>query len=244
MHSAYSGSNRSAKAVLMTMMSTAQQSNEHPGATPPDMMLKSLSTGLCGDQLNLKNKYAYKYSRALVSDLGETFGQQQAHGLFFCERGSQKPDQSIDKYLKDRCDATATGAYQTPTDQLDVGFVDSSETLEIYLQRACEASKLELLQVLSAPPYAYIGDPRQLNVSPPEQFWPLPSNTERHGVWFNVEYLPTGDKFPVVCNHSPSSSGWDKLTHEKKRSSSITACCKLVPNQEAGMCMARNCPCG
>ena len=207
MHSAYSGSNRSAKAVLMTMMSTAQQSNEHPGATPPDMMLKSLSTGLCGDQLNLKNKYAYKYSRALVSDLGETFGQQQAHGLFLCEMGSQKSGQSIDKYLKGPCDSTATGVYQTPIDQLDVGFVDSSETLEIYLQRACEASKLEHLQVLSAPPYAYIGDPRQLNVSPPEQFWPLPSNTERHGVWFNVVYLPTGDKFPVVCNHSPSSSG-------------------------------------
>ena len=207
MHSAYAGSNRSAKAVLMTMMSTAQQSNEHPGATPPDMMLKSLSTGLCGNQPNPENKFAYRYSRAFVSDLQETFGQQQAHGLFLCEMGSQKPDQSIDRYLKFRRDAIADGAYQTPSDQVDVGFVDNSETLQEYLQGACKAAKLAHLKILSAPPYAYIGDPRQLNVSPPQQFWPLPSNTERHGVGFNVVYSPSGDKLPVVCNHTPSSSG-------------------------------------
>ena len=33
---------------LMPVVSAAQQSKAHPGATPPDMKLESLSTGLCG----------------------------------------------------------------------------------------------------------------------------------------------------------------------------------------------------
>ena len=74
------------------------------------MILKSLNTGLLGSHLNAENKYAYTYSRALLYDLQETFGQQRAHGLFLCEMGSQKPGQSIDRYLADRCDATAIGA--------------------------------------------------------------------------------------------------------------------------------------
>ena len=53
----------------------ATEDPEERRATAPDMMLKSLNTGLIGSHLNPENKFAYTYSRAFVSDLQETSGQ-------------------------------------------------------------------------------------------------------------------------------------------------------------------------
>ena len=77
------------------------------GAQPPDMDLKAINTGLNKGHLGLDkfgrfNPFAYRFSRALVDDLWEIFGQQEAHGLFLCEMPSQKEDQCIDKYFQER----------------------------------------------------------------------------------------------------------------------------------------------
>ena len=76
----------------------AQHSNNDLGATPPEMILKAINTGLNADHLRVGNPFAYTSSRALVQDLQETFGKPSgnAHGLFMCEMGSQKKDQCID----------------------------------------------------------------------------------------------------------------------------------------------------
>jgi len=199
------------------MTLAAQHCDYQLGAPPLEIILMGLNVGLTGNHLKPDNSFAYTITRALVDDLREIFGRLQAQGLFLCELGSQKRDQVIDMHFKERCDAQAVGTYPTPTRQEDCAFCDRSYSLKEYLQQALQAAKLNHLQVLSAPPYAYIGDTQKLRVSPPERFSTFPGNTHRHGVRYNVEYLPTGDKFPVICNHSPSSGNWDKLTPHKKK---------------------------
>ena len=78
----------------------ADNSVSHAQASP--VILKSLNTGLNCKHLELSNPYAYTFTEALVKDLRETFGPQQAQGLFLCEMGSQKPDQNIDTYFEHR----------------------------------------------------------------------------------------------------------------------------------------------
>ena len=205
------------------MTLAAQHCDYQLGAPQSEIILKGLNVGLTRDHLRGDNPFAYTFTRALVHDLREIFGPQQAQGLFLCELGSQKRDQVIDMHFKERCDAQAEGTYPTPTSQEDCAFCDRSYSLKEYLQQALQAAKLNHLQVLSAPPYAYIGDTQKHSVSPPERFTTVPGNTHRHGVRYNVEYLPTGDKFPVICNHSPSSGNWDKLTVQKKQT--VFDCC-------------------
>ena len=219
---------------------SAQQSHSHLGATPPGLLLqcrgatppalilKSLNTGLTNNHLKVGNPYAYTFTEALVQDLHEIFQQQQAHALFLCEMGSQKPHESIDKHFKQRLQRQLSESYATPSTKPAISFVDRSETLEDYLHGALKACNLEHLQVHSLPPYAYIGDPRKLSVSPPKFFNPLPSNKQRRGVRMDVVFLPTGAQITVICNHSPSSNAWDKLTPAKKKLSSKTVCCRLV----------------
>ena len=96
------------------MTLAAQHSDDHLGAPPPEITLEALNAGLNKGHLKLGNTFAYKFTRALVQDLREDFGQQQAQGLFLCEMGSQKGDQVIDIIFKARCDAQANGTYQTP----------------------------------------------------------------------------------------------------------------------------------
>ena len=112
----------------MLTLHDAQQSHNQLGALPPEIILKSLNTGLTASHLDLDNSFAYTFSKALVADLKEVFEQQQAHGLFLCEMGSQKPDHNIDGHFKLRCAATANGTYKTPNKHLDVALVDSSNT--------------------------------------------------------------------------------------------------------------------
>ena len=198
------------------MMLPVQHKDDHLGAAPPVIILKAINTGLNADYLRLHNTYAYTITRTLVHTIQETFGQQRAHGLFLWKIGSQKKEIVIDIYFRERCDAQAAGILQTPSMAQDCAFVYSSHRLEEYLQQAVRATKLEYLEVISAPPYAYIGDPQNLSVSPPERFYTIP-NTQRHGLRFNVKYLPTGDEFPLICSYSPSSSQWDNLTPTKKQ---------------------------
>ena len=234
------------------------RSNDHLGAPPPEIILKALNTGFSKNHLKLDNPFAYTFTRALVYDLEEIFGQQQAHGLFLCEMGSQKLEEVIDIYLKARYDAVIAGTYVTPVHQEEYAFCDQSRSLQEYLTLACQAAsrspgadRLPLriqrcrLQVLTASPYAYIGDPQKLSVSPPERFTTVPGNTQRHGVRYDVVYLPTGDQFPVACNHSPSSPNWDLLTPAKKKLCFVVACrrfCSMQLTHSRHPPMARNRP--
>ena len=152
------------------------------GATPLEIILKSLTTGLTNDHVKLGNPFAYTFSNALVRDLREIFLQQKADGLFLCEMGSQNPNDSIDELFKKRMQATLSGTYKTHPQSKDVSFVDKTETLKQYLQDTMKAADLEHLEVHSLPPYADIGNPQKLSVSPPEYFNPLPSNIEHRGV--------------------------------------------------------------
>ena len=189
---------------------------ETPDQTPPEILLTSLNTGLTNNHIKLGKPYAYTFTKALVQDLQEIFQRKQAHGLFLCEMGSQKPHDSIDREFKKRLQRQLSEGYATPSAAKAASFVDRSESLEDYLHGALIACKLEHLQVHSLPPYAYIGDPRKLSVSPPKFFKPLPDINQRRGVTFDVVMLPTGDQIKIVCNHSPSSKEWDKLTAPKK----------------------------
>ena len=113
--------------------------------------------------------------------------------------------------------ATLSGTYKTNPQCKNVEFVDRAENLKQYLQEALKAAELEHLEVHSKPPYAYIGNPQKLSVSPPEYFNPLPSNRERRGVRYDKVLLPTGEKVRAVCYHSPKSDNWDNLTYTKKK---------------------------
>ena len=194
----------------MTTTHNAQQCHGQLGATPPEIILKSLNVGLTNNHMKLGNPYAYSFTKALKRDLQEIFQLQHAHGLFLCEMDSQKPYECTDKVFHERCIAAASGDYIKPKHAQDVNFVDTSDTLRKYLQETLKACKLEDLQIHSLPPYAYIGDPSKLSVSPPEFFNPLPSNTQRHAVRFNVVFRPTGEHLRVICDHSPSPDGWVK----------------------------------
>ena len=111
------------------MTLAARHSDDHLGAPPPEITLKALNTGLSKGHLKLGNNFAYKFTRALVQDLREIFGQQQAQGLFLCEMGSQKGDQVIDMFFKARCDAQARGTYQTPIDEQHSAFSVTAATV-------------------------------------------------------------------------------------------------------------------
>ena len=54
----------------------------HLGAPPPEINIKSFNTGLTSDHLGLTNPFAYEFTRRLVFDLREIFGQQQAHAIW------------------------------------------------------------------------------------------------------------------------------------------------------------------
>ena len=129
------------------------------GATPPEIILKSLNTGLTNFHMEVGNPYAYTFSIALLQDLREISLQQKADGLFLCEMGSQKPKESIDEYFKKRMQAQRSGAITTPPKLKGVSFVDRTENLKQYLQEALKAAELEYLEVHNKPPYAYIGNP-------------------------------------------------------------------------------------
>ena len=184
-----------------------------PGAPPPDIIIKSLNVGLTNN--HIRTPYAYTFSRALVADLVEIFRDHRACGLFLCEMGSQKPGQNIDDEFRRRC-----GSRKTPASQWDVAFCDHSNNLLEYLQNALHAADLEFLEIHSAPPYAYIGDPQKLRVSSPSPFAALPGSETRRAVLYDVELVRSPDQppiqFPVVCNHSPSSRNWDELSPTKK----------------------------
>ena len=188
------------------MADTMQPNFDTLGAPPPEIILKSLNVGLTNNNMQLGNPYAYSFTKALKRDLQEIFQLQHAHGLFLCEMGLQKPYECIDKVFHERCIAAASGGYIKPKHAQDVNFVDTSSTLRMYLQETLKACKLEYLEIHSLPPYAYIGDPNKLIVSPPQFFCPLPSNKERRAVRFDILFLPTHDQFRVICNHSPSST--------------------------------------
>ena len=183
-------------------MIATQSGVAHLGALPPMLHIKSLNCGLSKGHLNTEHFSAYKFFRAMVHDLREMFVQQGAQGCFFCELGSQNSEESIDIFLEARCNAHKAGIFQTPAAHQEWALCDHSASLQEFLQNVLEAAGLDL-QVHSAPPYAYIGDPEQLSVSPPQRFSTLPDNPERVGVRYNVEHLTTGDKFTVICNHSP-----------------------------------------
>ena len=185
------------------------------GAKPPEIILKSLNTGLTSDHIKAGNPHAYTFTKALLLDLQEVFQQQQAHGLFLCEMGSQRPNESIDTAFKNRVEQYARGGHAGRA--RGVGFVDGTEALEDYIQEALKACKLDHLQIHSLPPYAYIGGRRTLSVSPPKFFNPLPGNTDRRAVRYDVVFLPTGEQFPVICCHSPSSGRWGRLTPARKK---------------------------
>ena len=198
---------------------SAMRSHGHLGALPPDlplpihtkMKLHSFNTGLTSHNFEVGNKFAYVYTEALLLDLEETFQAPGADGLVLCEMGSQKYNESIDNVLmaRSRAPVTRTGSCR-------FGFVDTSETLQQYLEAALTAGGLQHLRAFCAPPYAFIFDPAKLSVTPPEFFNPLPTNKERRGVRYDVKYLPTGDQFPLVCMHSASSLRWDKLTTDRQ----------------------------
>ena len=187
------------------------------GAHPPEIILKSLNAGLTTGHLEPHHCHFYTFTSALVDDIREVFRQQHANGWFMCEMGSQEKDKGIDQYLETRCEAQAAGTLKTPSAYQDCAFCDNSRSLKDYLQQAVLAAGLEHLEVISVPPYAYIGDPSvlDLSVSPPERFKTIPGKN-RFGVRFTVKNIPTGDVFAVICVHSPSSDNCDKLQPKKK----------------------------
>ena len=95
--------------------------------------------------------------------------------------------------------------------------VDTSSSLKEYLVSLLKLHGLTHLEVLSLPPYAYIGNPNMLSVKSPEAFHPLPEDQERRAVHYDMVFKPTGDKISVVCIHSPSSSTWMNLTQARKK---------------------------
>ena len=189
------------------------QSQRSLGALPPEITIMSFNVGLQNSHLNIENPYLYTFTQAFVLDLQDFFRVQGAHGLFLCEMGSQKPGQSIDHSFSTRF----AKHLQAPREQELWQFCNRSASLGEYLALALEAAGLSHLQAYSFPPYAYIGDPQFLSVSPPEKFQAHPAgNKERFGVWYATTYIPTGDHFPVISLHSPSSGIWDKLKPHKK----------------------------
>ena len=195
--------------------------DDNVGATPPDIILTSLNTGLINSHLMLTqngvwNTYIYKFTRALVKDLKEIFGLQHADGLFLCEMGSQKSNESIDIQFQDRCNEKARGTHQTPHQFHDCAFCDDSQCLEQYLKNVLQAAQLQHLEVISLPPYAYIGNPAKVSMSTPTRFFTVPG-TQRHAVHYKVKIPGAHMEFPVICAHAPSSAAWERLTVNRKK---------------------------
>ena len=144
-----------------------------------EINIKCLNVGLVNNQLGLGNPYAYLFTLALVKDLQEVFGAQNAQGLFLTELGNQRKNALIDPFFETRASSTKKGLTVTPPQHRDIDFVDKVHNLHKYLTGACRAARLRHLEVIARAPYAYIGDPNKLGVSPPKQFHPYPGNTQR-----------------------------------------------------------------
>lgn len=138
---------------MTSMTLPTQHSNVHLGSQSLDLILKSLNTGLNTGHLQTHNLYAYTFTRALVHDLWETFGQQHTHGLFLCGW-----EHVIDMYFQARCDAHVAGILPTPGIHRDCAFVNNSHSLKEYLQHALrEAQPLATLSCdLTHPKTAWI----------------------------------------------------------------------------------------
>ena len=187
------------------------------GERSPEIIVKSLNTGLTSEHLKLNNPFAYTFTQALTSDV-EIFKEQHAHALFLCEMGSQKSNASIDMDFQRRCNAKANDTIAIPRNQQEIAIVDNSPDLKQYLEGILKASGLEDLHVRSLPPYACIWHPQWPSVSPPERFVSLDDHKGRRGVKYEAQFRPSGAQFSVVCNHSPSSrKNWDTLTVLKKK---------------------------
>ena len=124
---------------------------------------------------------------------------------FVVELGSQKLTALIDAAFQKRAASATQGAHTTPPGHEDVEFLDKVTNLWEYLTHACGAAGLHELDVIARPPYAYIGDPNQVCVKPPNMFHPLPGNANRWALRFDVEHVASGKKFLVILNHSLSS---------------------------------------
>ena len=175
---------------------------------PPTLRISSLNCGLTNDHVTFPNPYIHTFTTALQTDLKEIFRDQGCHGLFLCELGSQKSSQNIDQCFKER-----NIQFCRPKTMI----VDTSSSLKEYLVSLLKLHGLTHLEVLSLPPYAYIGNPNILSVKSPEAFHPLPEDQERRAVHYDMVFKPTGDKISVVCIHSPSSAEWSPLSTARKK---------------------------
>ena len=178
------------------------------------LRVSSLSCGLTNTHVTWSNPYMNRFAYALGIDLREIFMQQECHGLFLCEMGSQKAQESIDMCFQQR-----KTEFHRPRLALldDSPMGDHIGSLKEYLVSLLKLHRLTHLEVLSLPPYAYIGNPNILSVKSPEAFHPLPEDQERRAVHYDMVFKPTGDKISVVCIHSPSSAEWSPLSTARKK---------------------------
>ena len=139
-----------------------------------------------------ETKQSFTY--ALGPDLKEVFMQEGCHGLFVCEMESEPAQANIDMCFHQRI---------TDVDRPRMASLDDSPSLREYLLSLLKLHGLIHLEVLSVPPYVYIGNPNILSVKSPEVMHPLPEDKDRRAVHCDIVFKPTGDKISVVCIQTP-----------------------------------------